>query len=251
MNLAKRWLTRIDLGRTEKYENHLLQQFSQTCVTSKIDQQALIELCDQGKCRAQINLLQNGVDLEYFSPGTFELRKNKTLVVSGKMSYHPNINMVLNLVKNIMPIIWKQDPNVKLQIVGKDPGRKILALSENSAIEVTGTVDDIRPYLKNATIALTPITYGVGIQNKVLEAMACNTPVVSTSQAVSALDVSAGEDILVADDPIDYANLVIGLLQNPNRREKVGLAGRNYVENNHNWLHITEKLEEIYLRAEF
>lgn len=250
MNVVKRLITQLELQRSESYERDLIGTFSQVCITSKIDQQALETLPRSGSKRAEINILPNGVDLEYFSVGTFDQRKENTLVVSGKMSYHANINMVLHLTKNIMPLIWEQNPSVKLQIVGKDPVKEILVLAENPAIVVTGAVNDIRPFLQQATIALTPIIYGVGIQNKVLEAMACGTPIVSTSQAVTALDVHIGKDILVADDPIEYANHVNELLQNQQHQFQIGAAGRAYVETNHNWLDIAGKLEQIYLRAE-
>jgi len=92
-----------------------------------------------------------------------------------------------------MPLVWEKRPDVKVWIVGKDPSPRLLAYAQNPNIQVTGTVDDMRPYLKKATLSAAPISYGVGIQNKVLEAMACAAPVIASQQAVSALGVEAGK----------------------------------------------------------
>jgi glycosyltransferase involved in cell wall biosynthesis len=165
------------------------------------------------------------------------------------MSYHANISMVLHLVHDIMPIIWAHRPDVKLSIVGKDPPREIFALENNPAVSVTGTVNDIRPYLRKAALALAPITYAAGIQNKILEAMACATPVVATPQAISALDVVPGRDIMVSKDPSIFAETVLHMLHDPDRQQKVGKAGRRYVETHHQWNNIIARLEGCYHNA--
>jgi glycosyltransferase involved in cell wall biosynthesis len=133
-----------------------------------------------------------------------------------------------------------------LWIVGKDPPKEILALAGNPAVTVTGTVADIRPYLQQASAAVAPLTYGAGIQNKVLEAMASATPVVVSPLAVAALAAQAGQDILVAKDSEDFAQGVLNLLSNPAYRRQVGEAGRRYVETYHQWDAIAGQLEGVY-----
>lgn len=245
-----RLLTRFELGRTERYEGWLLGQFDHTLVTSPADKEALLSLpVSNGLQPSEISVIPNGVDLAYFSEGEDISREPATLVVSGKMSYHANVTMTLHLVRDIMPLIWAKKPEVKLLVVGKDPAREISSLAENPAVIVTGTVDDIRPYLKRGTVAVAPIMYGAGIQNKVLEAMACATPVVSTPQAVSAIGAVAGQDVLVAQGAEAFAREVLCLLEDPQRRRQVGEAGRRYVESNHHWGRIAERLEGIYEEA--
>jgi sugar transferase (PEP-CTERM/EpsH1 system associated) len=244
-----RWLTGFELGRTRWYENWLVHQFDRVLVTSEIDRNALISLQSNGRDVSQISVLPNGVDLTYFEPDERVIRDDAALVVSGKMSYHANISMVLYLINEIMPLIWSHRPDIKLWLVGKDPSRDILNFSDHPAITVTGTVVDIRPYLRKAVIALAPTTYGTGIQNKVLEAMACGTPVVSTSKAVAALTVRPEHDLLVADEPEEFAGRILNLLDFPERRKQIGQAGRRYVEQNHNWQNISANLEDIYLAA--
>jgi polysaccharide biosynthesis protein PslH len=242
-----RWLTRFELKRTEHYEAWLLRQFDHILVTSPADKGALLELPGAEVVPGEsISVLPNGVDLEYFSGNGESTRELSTLVVSGKMSYHANVTMALHLVHNIMPHVWEKRPDVKVCIVGKDPPRELLSLMNNPAITVTGTVDDIRPYLKKATVAVVPITYGAGIQNKVLEAMACGTPVVSTPMAISAVSVNPGEDLLVAKEPQDFARDVLCLLEDSNLRTRIGEAGRRFVKENHEWGVIADRLEGIY-----
>jgi sugar transferase (PEP-CTERM/EpsH1 system associated) len=246
---VSRFLTRFELGRTRDYERYLIGQFDRVLVTSQVDQRALLSLAPSDNPPPSISVLPNGVDLAYFAPDSSVARQDATLVVSGKMSYHANVTMVLVLVNEILPLVWERRPEVKLWIVGKDPSNEIKNLAQHPAITVTGTVDDIRPYLRAATIAVAPIQYGAGIQNKVLEAMACGAPVISTSQATSALEVQPGQDLLVADQPAEFAETILALLDDREQQRKLSAAGRRYVEQHHNWDHIAARLEEIYLAA--
>lgn len=248
-SLPKRMISRLELPRTEYYEGWLAGQYDHVVVTSSADKKALAALMKPGSAISHISVLPNGVDLDYFRPDERTAREPATLVLSGKMSYHANVTMALHLVQNIMPIVWARCPDAKVYIVGKDPTREVQALAQNPAVVVTGTVDDIRPYLYRATVAVTPITYGAGIQNKVLEAMACATPVVSSPQAISALRVMPGRDVLVAQEPIAFAEAVLDLLRDPQRQCSIGAAGRAYVEAHHRWPDIAMQLEEVYLNA--
>lgn len=245
--ITSRVITSFELGRTRRYESWLLGQFAHTLVTSRIDQEAMLELSGDGTARAKrISVLPNGVDLDYFTPDENASREADTLVVSGKMSYHANVTMVMYLVEQIMPRVWATRPEAKLWIVGKDPVPEIRTLNQNPKITVTGTVDDIRPYLRGASVAVSPVIYGVGIQNKVLEAMACGTPVVSTPQAVSTLNVTHGNDVLIAENPDVFARYVLRILNDHTYRDQIGKTGRKYVETNHDWSEIAKRLEEIY-----
>lgn len=248
--ITSRVLTSFELGRTQRYEAWLLAQFDHTLVTSRIDRDAMLELTDKkASLDRRISVLPNGVDLDYFKPDASLPREADTLVVSGKMSYHANVTMVLYLVENIMPRVWAARPGVKLWVVGKDPAPEIRALEGHPNITVTGTVEDIRPYLRRASVAVSPVMYGVGIQNKVLEAMACGTAVVSTPQAVSTLDVVPGWDVLVEKEADQFAGSILKLLDNTGYRDQVGRAGYQYVLNHHKWSVVAERLEGIYHEA--
>lgn len=239
----------LDLERTAWYEGWLLDKFHHVLVTSPVDRDALLGLNAQGRNPAPISVLGNGVDVDHFSPDPAVAREPATLVISGKMSYHANVTMTLYLVNQIMPHVWQQRPDVKLLVVGKDPTREIQALAENPNVIVTGTVDSLPPYLQKATVAVAPITYGAGIQNKILEAMSCGTPVVTTPHAVSALCIEPGRDLLVADAPEDYAQAILSILEDPQLQQELGWNGRTYVEKYHHWPNVAARLETIYAEA--
>lgn len=238
----------FELQRTQRYEGWLLEKFDHVLVTSSLDREALLELNGR-QSHAPISVLHNGVDLDYFTPTPFAQREDDTIVVSGKMSYHANVTMVMYLVKEIMPHVWAQKPGAKLWIVGKDPTRELQALAQHPGVTVTGTVPDLRDYLGRAAVAVTPIIYGAGIQNKVLEAMACATPVVTTPKAVAAIDVEHNRELLIAASPKAFAAEIVSLLDNPDKRRRFGQAGRAYVETHHCWTNIAARLEHIYEAA--
>jgi polysaccharide biosynthesis protein PslH len=245
-----RLITRLELKRTERYEGWLTSQFDRVLVTSHSDREALLSLSTIGNGSAShLKVLPNGVDLDYFRHDGKVSRHKDTIVISGKMSYHANVNMALHLVKEIMPAVWKERPDIKIQVVGKDPPPDVLALAQYPAVTVTGTVKDIRPYLCKAAVAAVPLTYGVGIQNKVLEAMACATPVVSTPQSVSSLQAVPGQDLLMADDAQSFARALLCLLDDGEQRYQIGQSGRRYVEEHHHWDVISSNLERVYAEA--
>ena len=247
--LSSRIITSFELPRTRRYEGRMAALFDATLVTSPVDRQAFLEMLPPGADPDRIQILPNGVDLDYFHPDPSTQREPATLVVSGKMSYHANVSMTLHLAQNILPLVWAEKPETRLQIVGKDPPRQIQALAEDPRITITGFVPDIRPYLNKATLAVAPLTYGAGIQNKVLEAMACGTPVITTPLAARNLSAVQGSELLVEQEPADFARAVITMLDQPDRRQEVGAAGRCYVEKCHSWRAVAGQLETVYQTA--
>ena len=241
-----KFMTRFELTRTRRAEGDLACRFDHVLVTSPSDRNSLLGLVPSGKSPSEISVLPNGVDLEYFHPHTEIQRDAETIVFSGKMSYHANISMVKYLVDEIMPRIWKLRPAARLYIVGKDPSPAIRQLMQNPLITVTGTVDDIRPFLWRATVSVVPLLYGVGIQNKILEAMATGTPVVTTCRALSALQAQPGKDLFVSDDPDGFSQAVLQLIANRDLQQKTGDAGVTYVRTFHSWDSIASQLVKIY-----
>lgn len=242
-----RIINQIELSRTRRAESRLAGAFDKVLVTSEIDKSALLRLAGDKADARHIDVLANGVDLEYFTPGADE-RDPNTLVFSGKMSYHANESAVLHLVRDVMPRVWAARPSARLVVVGKDPSRRLQAALAplGARVVLTGTVPDLRPYLRQAALSVVPLVYGAGCQNKVLEAMACGTPVVATAQAVSALSVASGRDVCVADGAEQFAAAVIDLLGDRDAQARIGRAGRRYVEANHRWHQIAAQLERIY-----
>ena len=238
-----RLLTRFDLPRTERYEARLLDQFDRVVATSAHDAAALRSLNGNG---AVVSVIPNGVDLDYFTPDISGTRRHSVIVMTGKMSYHANVAMAHRLVSDVLPQIWAERSDIQLWIVGKDPPRSVRKLGRHKQIQVTGTVPDIRPYLRTATLAVAPAPYAVGIQNKVLEAMACETPVVASPRAAGGLNARHGQELLVAESPEEFSTAVLSLLADPGIRRSLGRAARKYVERQHRWSDSAVKLESIY-----
>lgn len=245
-SLAGKLMSALELKRTRRAEGELACLFDHVVITSQVDRDALLRLVPSGRVAAPVSILPNGVDIEYFRRNTDQPRDAETIVFSGKMSYHANISMVDYLVSEIMPKVWAKRPAVKLMVVGKDPPRKIRELTRNPLIDVTGTVVDIRSYLWKATVAVVPLVYGAGIQNKILEAMASETPVITTSPAFSSLRAIPRTDALVADNAEDFSAAILRLIENPTLRREVGRAGFDYVKNHHSWDTIGSELVAIY-----
>jgi len=198
-----------------------------------------------GDSARKMVVLPNGVDLSYFAPLAMP-RESETLVFTGKMSYHANVASVLYLCREVMPLIWRDRPQVKLWVVGKAPPPAICALAEDDRVTVTGYVPDLRPYLAQAAVAINPIPYGVGIQNKVLEAMAMELPVVTSPRACIALGVKPEKHLLVAHSASTFVQQVSRLLDDSALRQRISAAGREYVEENHNLVTIATRLVGIY-----
>jgi len=246
-----RLIAAVDLGRTRRYEAWLARRFGEVIVTSPRDREALLGLAGG---RANVTVIPNGVDLDTAAPGGSTgaaARDSATILFSGKLSYHANVTAARHLVEDVMPHVWAARPDARVVLAGAEPAREVLALAaaRPDRVTVTGFVPDLRPYLRRATVAAAPMVYAVGIQNKVLEAMAAVTPVVATPVAARALAARAGRDLLVADDPPRFARAVLDLVTDPARAAAVGAAGRAYVEGYHDWDGVAARLESVYRRA--
>ena len=252
---AVRMVALLEHQRTRRYEAKTLGQLQHTVVTSEHDRQAMIELLrthtrdfTSEEPGAGISVIPNGVDLEYFRPLQLE-RQRFNLVFSGKMSYHANVATALYLYHQIMPLIWQHRPEATLTIVGSKPPKTIQALGNDPRVEVTGYVEDMRPYVGRAEVMLSPMVYSVGIQNKVLEAMALGTPVVAAAQAAAALGTQTGRDLLVATSAQDFADATLRLMDDAELRVSLSQYGRTYVEEQHDWRTVTSRLVEVYQQA--
>jgi len=249
--LRSRLMAAVDLARTRRYEAWLLTQYDQVVVTSQRDKDALEKLAHRflppHARPAPITVVTNGVDLDYFRPqDDTGQRDNRTVVFTGKMSYHANIAAALYFAREVLPRIWAQDPDVRFQIVGKDPPEAVRQLATDGRIQVTGTVDDLRPYLAETTVAVCPALYAVGVQNKVLEAMAMGTPVVSTPAGCAALAAEEGQEILIAKGEEELAAAILQLLSDRAMAKRLSTAGRRYVEDHHSWEAETRRLVGVY-----
>jgi sugar transferase (PEP-CTERM/EpsH1 system associated) len=235
-------LVYLEWKRTERYEKQVSRLFNQMVVTSPADMTHL-------PAEARVVANPNGVDTEYFSyisPGSKDI---DTIIFTGNMGYFPNIDAVDFFCREVFPHVKKAHPRVQFLIVGANPHGRVLELGKLDGVHVVGYVEDIREFLGRAAIAVCPMKAGSGIQNKVLEALAMGTPVVATSQAVAALEVTHVEHVLIADTAEDFAEQVARLLGDPLLRKRLGKAGRALVEERYTWEASVNLLEETYARV--
>ncbi|MFX0200723.1 MAG: glycosyltransferase, partial [Candidatus Hodarchaeota archaeon] len=201
-----------------------------------------------------LSVIPNGVDHEYFHPSkafgdqyAVSEIQHPALLFTGAMDYHANVDGVIWFCKEILPLIKKEIPEVRFYIVGSNPSPKVQALSTDDGVEVTGFVEDIRPYYQEADLCVIPLRLARGVQNKVLEAMAMEKPVVTTKKALYGIRATPEEHTLVADDPLTFASLVLGLLRDGSRARQLGHHAREFVRDNYDWPSNIKKLEEILL----
>ncbi len=238
--------------KLRRYEPRIAALFHQTLITSAHDAEALQSLVHRAGLTAQITVVPNGVDLDYFQPAPPDARIPLSVVFSGKMSYAANQDAALYFARAIWPLIRARYPEATLTLAGSGPRAEIRALgaSPASGIHVTGHVPDLRPFLAQASVAVCPLRIGVGIQNKALEAMAMGLPVVATPLAARALPPDAPGHILhTAQTPVEFAQAVIELFSRPADAHQMGQAARAYVEAHHNWHHLAERVTTLYQDA--
>jgi glycosyltransferase involved in cell wall biosynthesis len=162
------------------------------------------------------------------------------------MDYFPNIDAVKYFVSDILPIVKNKFPQLKFYIVGQKPVEQVLALKNDDVI-VTGFVKDLSAEYDKSSVAVSPIQYGAGTLNKVLEPMAMGIPVVSTEIGFKGLGINSGEGVLLASGKEQFANHVISLLSSEQMRRETGEKGKKVIYENFDWDKIALKLENFFL----
>lgn len=252
--LAARLLAWEEWAKLRHYEPRAYGHFAQIVVTSPHDKGELKQLVNgHGDLLPPVHVIPNGVDLDYFSAAqSDDAAEPDTLVFSGKMSYHANDDAARFLLTEVMPRLRRLRPRARLTIVGSQPAPGLRALVEQTDAReyttVTGYVDDLRPFLRRAQVAVCPMRIGVGIQNKALEAMAISRPVVCSPLVQRGLCCAAGLNgaLRVAETADQFAQSIAGLLARPNEARAAGVAARRYVEAHHRWVHAAESLVRVY-----
>ena len=243
---AQRLAARLDLARSRRFEARAPYFSSRLVVTSAREAEAFVALGGP-LARERISIVPNGVDTEYFRPSHTPSRH--AVLFTGKLSYHANAAAAIRLVEGIMPIVWGEFPDVPVILAGKGPPKRVDALRRDARVTVTGYVEDMRAVYSHASVAVCPLVYGAGIQNKVLEALASGLATVMTVAAADALSGVPGRDYLTADSDAELARAVTGLLRNERERQRLAEAGRNYVRAHHQWPQLTAQLVRTYEAA--
>ena len=184
---------------------------------------------------SRITAVPTGVDVSFFRPSQ-EAQPATDLVFVGSMDWMPNIDGVVWFVNEVLPLIKKRLPDCSLAVVGRTPGREVTELAQReSGIRITGTVADVRPWLWESKVSIVPLRIGGGTRLKIYEAMAAGTPVVSTTIGAEGLDISPGENILIADEPDAFAEACLRLITDSVERRRLADAAGQHVEMKHSW----------------
>ena len=162
------------------------------------------------------------------------------------MNYAPNVDAAQFFYERIFPLVRSEVPDVKWQIIGADPAPVIEAMDADPAISVTGRVPDLREYMNKATLAIAPLRIGAGLQNKVLEGMSMQLPMVITSVANEGIKAVDGKNILIADEPSAFAEQVVRLLRDAEAQEQLGNAARRFIVEKWSWEKHFSDLESMY-----
>lgn len=249
---SQKWLAYVDYkswpismgydleGRKlEADEKRLARKFDVcTCATD-----FEVETLESYKTGVATGYFPNGVDSDFFKPITTDYKKNSICFV-GRMDYYPNEVCIINFCHDVLPIIRKKYSDVTFKVIGAAPPKSVLALNDIDGVTVTGTVDDIRTHVQECELMVAPLVIARGTQNKILEGMAMGLPVISSHLAARGVDAVVGEHILGATTPREYADAVMDVFANPEKREKIAKAGRERVLTHHNWARAMELLGE-------
>jgi glycosyltransferase involved in cell wall biosynthesis len=196
----------------------------------------------------RVEVVVNGVDTDQFAPAALgEIAvEPDTIVFSGAMSFGPNVEAASWFSHSVLPILATRRPGVRFRIVGRDPSPAVQALAEDPAVEVTGLVEDVRPWLARSPVVVVPMVSGSGVKNKLLEAMALGRPIVTTSIGVESLDIEPGRDVIVADEPAAMAEALDRLLGDPVEQARLGAAARERVVARYSWDACAARYDELY-----
>jgi len=190
------------------------------------------------ECEGRVQAMGNGVDSDFFKPDCELARPFETteqaIVFTGAMDYWPNIDGVNWFVVDMLPRVMARFPRARFYIVGRSPSPQVRALAGKHVV-VTGTVPDVRPYLQHASAVVAPLRVARGIQNKILEAMAMQQPVVTVSSCADAIGATAEQGLLRADTPDEFVQALQSLLESSCNKVALGRQARRYVEQECSW----------------
>jgi len=236
-NPFKKWYISIQRRKVEKYERVCFRWANGATAVSELE----AEQIRKWGVPYPVEIIENGVDREYFSSSDVEIDPHM-LVFTGSMDWRPNQDAARYFVHDILPLIRRENPLTTVVLVGRKPPKMITELGKIEGVTVTGTVDDVRPYIARAALYIVPLRIGGGSRLKILEAMSMKKAVVSTFVGAEGLRVTDGINILLGDTPKAFAEKVLACLRDTTLRARLAEKGRRLVKQHYDW----EKLAMRY-----
>ncbi len=234
----KSWLYRLEGSRVRRIERELPKWARASVLVSPAEGTIFDSIAGPGSAL----VATNGVDLDYFQPSSIETEPVAAFV--GALDYLPNVDAAEWFAREVWPAIQAARRDAEFHLIGRNPAAGVRRLAAIPGVKLIGGVPDVRPHLTRAAVAVVPMRLSRGLQNKVLEALAMGKATVVAPPALAALTAEHGRDLIRAETPEDWSREVLDLFENPARRERLGRAGRAFVEENHDWERCLEPFVE-------
>jgi len=243
---AGNWIVKVYMyiqwKRYDRFEKEMCARFKGVIAVSEDDADRFV---NEFHLKNILGYVPTGVDLEYFSD-VFRNPEKGHLVFLGSMDWRPNIEGIIEFVASVYPLVKAAYPSARLTIIGRNPSHSVIELQAvDSSISVTGTVEDVRPYLGRGAISVVPLRVGGGTRIKIFESMAMGVPVVSTKTGAEGLPIIDGVNICIADDPVTFANQIVRLLNDEAYSALIGESGRLMVADKFSWGNAADKFETL------
>jgi polysaccharide biosynthesis protein PslH len=238
-NPAKRLMYQIEFKKMLRYEQTVIRKFQHVIAVSQHDR----ELMQSWIAGTRITVVPTGVDVKQYRPGSDDRDPGPVVMFIGAMDWEPNIDAVEFFCTEMWDAILARSPDARFCIVGRNPDRRVQRLASGS-IEITGRVSSVVDYLRKAAVVIVPLRIGGGTRLKIYEAMAAGKAVVSTNVGAEGLDVSPGADILLADDPGNFADAVVSLLKDRELRRRYERAASE-TAGKYDWPIIAAKFGDV------
>ena len=227
------WFNAVEGARMTEVEREMLRLCFSSFATGPDDAQHMEAAMSDG---TKVDVIPNGVDLGRFKPLLWqEPNPEPVLLFSGNLDYQPNRRAVLFFAEKVLPLVRETHPQARFVAAGRVTGSELKEAAGRLDFELTGFVDDLAAEIAAADVVVAPMQNGAGIQNKVLEAMACGVPVVATHMANAAIEAAHGREIMIGASPEALAARVTTLLDDPEGRRRMGERGRNLVKRKFSW----------------
>ncbi|HOJ59798.1 MAG TPA: glycosyltransferase family 4 protein [bacterium] len=227
-----------------RFERWVLERVNTALVCSSIDAKHL----QQAHPGYPFDVIENSVDSAQFVPQSHATGHRPRCILTGTLFYFGNIDSVLYYYDEILPRLRQDIPQLETHIIGTRPVREIQKLHNRQGIQIIADVPRMQDYLFQDDIYLCPLRVAAGVRNKLLEAMACAMPVVTTRLGAEGLDVQHGREVLFAETPDEFSHCVQKLMASPELRKQLGQNGRQYVLTHHQNEILGKKLEALYQR---
>jgi len=233
----KRMMISSESSRLNRYETEIFDLFDiRTMISS---QDALLINHPQ---KAEIRIIPNGVDTDFYKP---EPRaRTLDLLFTGNMQYEPNVNCVVYMVNQVLPLLNQEFPHIQFVAAGKNPSRELKQLNSRH-LQLTGWVNDLRSYYQQTRLFVAPMQIGIGMQNKILEAMSMGLPVITSTLANNAIGARHGKEVWIADTPEKVAEAIAFLLNNTELALTIGQNAREFMVAEFSWNKQNNRLNRL------